>query len=171
MHLHALLALQSVITTQGLTDDPVTVASLRVTFSGRPSPFLFSDLSEQVADLANVLTRCKLWDPAELRPKHSSLIGPPKLVDKSTPFAPARKMIVDPGTDTPGLVDVFLDDLISVFPALSDKHIDRCSLVALLALEVTSQPLLDAEPLQWEAMLAIEKAMAEGTPAEARIVL
>ena len=135
MHLHALSALQSVITTQGLTDDPVALASLRVTFGGRPSPFLFSDLSEQVADLANVLTRCKLWDPAELLPKLSSLIGQPKLADKSIPFAPARQMIVNPGTDSHGLTDVFLDDLVSVFPALSKKHIDRCSMAALLALE------------------------------------
>ena len=56
MHLHVLLALQSVITTQGLTDDPVALASLWVTFGGKPFPFLFSDLSEQVTDLANVLT-------------------------------------------------------------------------------------------------------------------
>ena len=142
-----------------------------MTFGGRPSPFLFSDLSAQVADLANVLTRCKLWDPAELRPKLSSLIGQPKLTDKSIPFAPARQMIVNPGTDSHGLTDVFMDNLVSVFPALSKKHIDRCSLAALLAIEVTSRPLLDDEPLQWEAMLAIEKAMAEGTPSEAQIVL
>ena len=59
-------------------------------------------------------------------------------MDKSIPFAPAREMIVDPGMDSHGLVGVFLDDLVTVFPALSEKHIDRCSLVALLALEVTS---------------------------------
>ena len=52
-------------------DSRTTLASLWVTFGGKLSPFLFSDLSEQVADLANVLTRCKLWDLAELRPKHS----------------------------------------------------------------------------------------------------
>ena len=53
MHLHALSALQSVITTQGLTDDPVALASLRVTFDGKLSPFLFSDLSKQAGQRPN----------------------------------------------------------------------------------------------------------------------
>ena len=171
LHLRALAALRSVITTKGLMEHPVALASLRVTFGGRPSPFSFSELSESVTDLANVLARCPSWDPRELRPTHSTLVGQPKLEEESIPFAQARKLLITPNTDKFGLIDVFLDDIISVFPAISGDHVDRCSLAALLAMEVTSRPNLKFESLPREEMLALEKAIAEATPAERAIVL
>ena len=171
LHLRAQAALQCVISTTGLMEDPVALASLRVTFGGRPSPTSFSELSEPVTDLANALLRCKAWDPKEIRPIHGTLLGKPKLEDKSVPFAPARKLIVRTRTDEFGLIDVFLDDIISVFPALSDENVDRCSLAALLAMELTSRPNSKNEPLPREEMLALDKAHAEATPAEIAIVL
>ncbi|WP_317202142.1 hypothetical protein [Janthinobacterium sp.] len=171
LHLRALAALRSVLTTIGLMENPIALASLRVTFGGRPSPTSFSELSEPVTDLANALARCKNWNPKETRPSHSTLLGDPKYEDESTPFGQARKMLVKPGTDDLGLIDVFFDDIISVFPALSDKNVERCALAALLAMEVTSRPCLKFETLPRDEMLAIDKAHAEATPAEVAIVL
>ena len=78
---------------------------------------------------------------------------------------------MDPGTDKFGLIDVFLDDIISVFPAISDKHTDRCALAALLAMEVTGRPNSKFESLPRDELLALDKAHAEATPAEIAIVL
>ena len=80
MHLHAMSILQSVITTIGLSGDPIALASLQVTFGGRPSPFLFAELSKSTADLANALARCKLWDPKSVRNHHT----PPSSANQSS---------------------------------------------------------------------------------------
>lgn len=77
-------------------------------------------------------------------------------------------MLVDPGMDKHGTNDVYLDDILSAFPALSDDHVERCALAPLLALEVVSRPVLTGlgETLPRDDMLAVDKAKAEGTPAE-----
>jgi hypothetical protein len=80
-------------------------------------------------------------------------------------------MMVDTETDEFGASEVFLDDLLSAFPDLSEDHVERCSLAPLLALDTVSRPVQADEPLPRDAMLAIEKALAEGTPAESQIVL
>ena len=65
LHLNGRAALQSTLATStGLSDDPVALASLRVTFGGHLSPLLFSEVSESITDLANALARCESWNPA-----------------------------------------------------------------------------------------------------------
>jgi hypothetical protein len=171
LHLNGQAALQSTLSTTGLSNDPVALASLRVTFGGRPSPSLFSEVSESITDLANALVRCKSWDPGELTPTHSNLIGDTKLEPEQIPMAKAREMAVDPKIDKHGLIDVFIDDIITVFPAISPKHSKKCSLAALLALDVTSRPVHPHETVPRDPMLATNKALAEGTPAESQIIL
>ena len=46
LHLTGQAALQSTLSTKGLSDDLVALASLSVTFGGRPSPLLFLEVSE-----------------------------------------------------------------------------------------------------------------------------
>ena len=171
LHLNGRAALQSTLSTKGLSDDPVALASLRVTFGGRPSPSLFSEVSESVTDLANALARCESWDPGDLLPNHSNLIGEMKLEPDTIPLAKARELIVDPKMDAFGLIDVFIDDIISVFPAISPDHAKKCSLAALLAMDVASRPVHPHETVPRDPMLATEKALAEGTPAESQIIL
>jgi hypothetical protein len=163
--------LQSTLSTKGLSDDPVALASLRVTFGGRPSPLLFSEVSESVTNLANALARCKSGDPGDLLPNHSNLIGEMKLEPNTIPLAQARELIVHPKIDAFGLIDVFIDDIISVFPALLLYHARKCSLAALLAMDVASQPVHPHETVPRKPMLATDKALAEGTPAESQIIL
>ena len=171
LHLTGQAALQSTLSTKGLSDDPVALASLRVTFGGRPSPSLFSEVSESIKSLANALARCESWEPGDLKPNHSHLIGVPKQKSGTTPLARARELIVNPKIDSFGLVDVFIDDIISVFPALSQEHVKKCSLAPLLALDATSRPVHPHEKVPRDPMLATEKAIAEGTPAETQIIL
>ena len=171
MHLHASSALQSIVTTTSLEPDPIALASLRVTFGGSPSSYLFAELSDLVADLASALVRCTSWDSLTLRPPHSELIKAPLYQDDDIPLAPARAMLVDPKVDKFGTTEVFIDDVFSAFPALSHEHIDKCSQAVLLALAVVARPHSGVEHLPRDDMLSIEKAIAEGTPAEVLIIL
>lgn len=80
-------------------------------------------------------------------------------------------MSIDPKANEFGTVEVYLDNQFSAFPALSNSHILRGSLAALLAMEVTSRPIADVKPLTRDAILAINKAQAEATPAQRQILL
>ena len=86
-------------------------------------------------------------------------------------MAQAQVLMVDTDTDEFGASEVFLNNLLSAFTDLSKDHMERCSLAPLLALDTVSQPVQVDEPLLRDAMLAIEKALVEGTPAEIQIVL
>ena len=81
--------------------------------------------------------------------------------------------MVDPEADEFGTADVFLDNTLFAIAQLDgDSPGDRGAQAALLALDVLGQPLLpDGESLPRNEVLAIDKAIAEGTPAERLIVL
>ena len=69
---------------------------------------------------------------------------------------------------------MFLDDIFSATPQLNgDSPGDRGAQAALLALDVLGRPLLPdgGESLPHDEVLAIDKAIAGGTPAERLIVL
>jgi len=82
--------------------------------------------------------------------------------------------MTDPEANEFGTADVFLDDIFSVIPQLDgDSPGDRGAQAALLALDVLGRPLHPdgAKSLPRDKNLAIDKAIAEGTPAERLIVL
>jgi len=82
--------------------------------------------------------------------------------------------MVDPEADEFGTADLVLDDIFSAIPQLDgDSPGDRGARAALLVLDVLRRPLLPdgGESLPRDKVLAIDKAIAEGTPAESLIVL
>jgi len=82
--------------------------------------------------------------------------------------------MVDPEADEFGTADMFLDDIFSAIPQLDgDSPGDRGAHPALLALDVLGRPLLPdgGESLPRDEVLAIKKAIPQGTPAERLIVL
>ena len=171
LHAAAVTALQSVVTTKGLQESPVALASLRATFGGSNWPSQWSDVSEPIADLVQVLRSCETWDPNRTQSIHHGLIGAPRLAEADIPFAAAKPMMVDPGVGECGTTEVFLDDIFSAFPALSKSHVQRGSQATLLALEIIARPLLENETVSRDDMLAIAKALAEGTPSEELTIL
>ena len=90
------------------------------------------------------------------------------------PLAAARSIMVDHEADEFGTADVFLDDNFTAIPLLDgDSPGDRGAQATLHALDVVGRPLLPdgGESLPRDEVLAIDKAIAEGTPAERLIVL
>jgi hypothetical protein len=100
IHFSAETARQSTVTTVGLEETPIALLALRATFGGSACPFIFSELSESVADLSNSLAKCTIWDPSKLRPTHAELLRTPVTLPNSLPFTAARELLVKPGTDS-----------------------------------------------------------------------
>ena len=61
---------------------------------------------------------------------------------------------------------MFLNDLFSAFPALSDDHIERGSQAVPLVIDIVSHPLAQHESTLRDVLLTLDKAQAEGTPSE-----
>jgi hypothetical protein len=147
--------------------DEVAYVSLRLTFGGSPNPPTWCAISELVTDLANEIAWCSAWDHSAI---HSSMMSgttpSPKRVDSSVPFTCARPMAVCLPSVTKGRVDVFVDDVIHVFPD-TPGSLDRLPHVVPLAMELTSRVHAgDREPIPRRPILSPEKLAAEGAPAE-----
>jgi len=112
-----------------------------------------------------------------LHSRHSRvLIGPPSVMDSLIAFALVRPLVINPVPDEHSHSDVYLDDVLSVFPGLSDAH-SLCGIAAvLLAIEVIGRLLAEHEPMLHDELLhdelsAIKKVLVEGTPTKILMVL
>ena len=164
---HSALAVAQTITTC-LT---FAYVYFRMTFGGSPNPPTWCNFSEMVADLANEMSMCQDWDPSQLRSPDQPVTPEPKRMDSTVPHAPAREMAVSVPPLEAGKVDVFIDDLIDVFPD-SPENLARKPHAVPLAMHVTSRPHAGKlEPILRRAILSMPKLLAEGSPAEQQIVL
>ena len=150
----------------------VAYLALRLTYGGSPNPPAWCMFSEMVTDLANELTRCLRWDPEVTFSPAQPMAPEPKLLPSQIPLAQARKMsVLVPRTDG-GIVDGFIDDLISVFLDSPRNRIRHTQAVPL-AMHPTSRPHAgqEREPLPRREILSQAKLEAEGSPSEVQIVL
>lgn len=162
---------QGIVTVGDLCDQALALASLRLTFGGKPCPTIFSDISEATCDLANAITRLHPWDPSEDIPPHLDLLTLPSQTLPTTPLAPALPLIVQPTVDDHSYHECFIDDIFQSCLALSPSHIKRANQSALLAIDAISRPLHSQEPVPRDPMVAIAKAIAEGSLTECLTIL
>ena len=151
--------------------DKIAYVSLRLTFGGSPNPPTWCAVSELVTDLANEIAWCSEWDPTTIRSSMMPAVIAPKRVDATVPFAQARPMAVRIPSITMGRVDVFVDDVIHVFPD-TPGALERLPHVVPLAMELTSRVHAgEHEPIPRRPILSPNKLAAEGAPAEIQQVL
>ena len=154
--------------------EDIAYVSLRLTFGGSPNPPTWCAISELVTDLANEIAWCTEWDPCSLHSTmmtstHAPLLA--KRVGLDVPFAPASPMAVQLPATSLGRVDVFVDDVIHVFPD-TPGALERLPHVVPLAMELTSRVHAGtSEPVPRRPILSPEKLAAEGAPAEIQQVL
>jgi hypothetical protein len=87
----------------------------------------------------------------------------PKRLKSTVPFAPARPMAVRIPSMESGRADVFVDDVIHVFPD-TPGALERYPHIVPLAMELTSRAHAGtSEPIP-RAILSPEKLAAEGAP-------
>ena len=155
--------------------DGIAYLSLRLTFGGSPNPPTWCLFSEIVTDLANEISQCREWKPAELHSPVQPKLPDPKRLPNDVPIAESRRLAVAIPIPTGGVigrVDGFIDDLINVFLD-TPQNCRMQPHVVPLAMHVTSRPHAgdDVEPIPRRPILSIPKLVAEGSPAEIQTVL
>jgi hypothetical protein len=145
--------------------------ALRLTFGGAANPSLFSDFSETITDLANSISACPEWNPVDLHSEHCPLVGPLKYEGDSVPLAAERPTIVDVYSDIYGCSECFIDDTFTAQPDVEGVTPDRGAQAVQLAIEALGCPLSEGDTLPRDFLLAVEKAIAEGTLSELLVVL
>ena len=153
-----------IVTLGDLCEENMALASLRLTFGGKPCPSIFSDISEATCDLANAIARISPWDINDDIPIHAHILEDPIYLDKNIPFAPALPLLVDPSVDEFGGSEVFIDDLFSASLAFSTDHINRGKFAPLLAIETLSRPSHPKEPLPRDDMLPLIRPKLRAHP-------
>ena len=148
--------------------DGLAFVSLRLTFGGTPCPSEFCTASELCADLANDILHDSSWDPFELQSPHAAF--QPKYQGENEPFVQALELDVELPVDNMGLVDVFIDDGITIVPDIGDNMIRGAGAMPL-AIHTLFRPLAEDEPLRRDDPLSLSKLKEEGAPSETQIVL
>jgi hypothetical protein len=70
-----------------------------------------------------------------------------------------------------GVTEAYIDDSFTVFPLLSDEHFKRGQNAALLTINLFGRRVHLGDPLPQDPIVAMKKAMAEGTLTELLTVL
>jgi hypothetical protein len=172
MHQDGLSALRSMITTTKLVEKgkEIAIVCLRATFGNAANPSLFSILSESATDLSNQILRLK--GKIKLpKSQYENLIKEPIVCDKDRPFAPARKMVIEPDVSAVGYNDNYLDDCFGMILWLLETNPKWGIESQLLALDILGRPNSNDEPLPRKELLSGNKMEAEGTPTEKLIIL
>ena len=168
-HLQADTAIQ---TCTQLPDDDLALIALRLTFGGSPGPYEWSAISETICDLSMAILQDDDWDPATLHAPNPELVPPPVLLPSDVPFGVGRDLVVDIPVNPKGIVDIFLDDTVSLTVALpGSDHATRLSRATLLAIHASARPQHPSEPIPREEMAALAKLLAEAGPEEQKIIL
>ena len=166
MHCSPDLASQS-----GFMFDSFTGVYLRLSFGHSGHPSAFSTFSEMVCDLANNLLQCRCWNVNDLHP-HTVSIDPTPLLSANNTPAPALPLCVHPSVPSAGIVDVFLDDLITVgIPSPTPDSAARLAYAVPVVIEAIARPVRKDEPLPRSILVSTKKLQAEGQPSESKLVL
>ena len=141
----------------------------RLPFGSAPAPALFSIISDSATDLAWDLALDPTWDTDTLQSDFEFLDSSPQLVHKETPFGQADPLIISlPPRDI--IADNFIDDIFMAAAAISDNH-KRITHAVPLALECLFSPTSTNDATPRSEIINQIKHLAEGPPAEIKIVL
>jgi hypothetical protein len=170
MHVNAATATQCLSQTT-INGEDYILLPLRLSFGGSACPAEWCIASEITTDLANRILNHNHWDPKSLKARLSDSVPDTKILDSTIPFHSAKTMIVNPGVDTVGKSDVYVDDICLV-GVLKDHDSElKLKNSILLALEIVGRPICKNEPLIREELASKSKLIAESGLSETKCML
>ena len=113
---------------------------------------------------------CKTWDESKICSKFTEHIPKPESLEDLIEYAPAREMVVQIPADDCGKCDVFVDDLITCAVDLG-RNLDRMIAAPCTIIHAVSHSCSGEKFLKRDDMIALDKCLAEGAPAEVKICL
>ena len=169
MHLNAETASQ---TCTMLPEFGLLLNWLRLSFGGKPCPYMWGVFSESICDLANAILFNDDWDPFDLLAPNQPLVPPRTLLDDDIPFCAGAELIVEIPIDPRGSHDVYIDDVILLTVDIpGTDNAARGQSASLLAIDATARPNHPNEPIPRESMDARDKLFAEAGLTEIKMIL
>ena len=170
MHLRARTAKRTgvKIVIDGIT---YILISLRLPFGGSPCPNDFCTFSDIVVDCVNDLLECEEWDETKVFSEFIKNIPPPEPLSDDIPFAEARDLCVEMPIEDRGKCDGYIDDLMSVCVDIGNNLARLIAAPCTIIHAFSHAATVNDAFLSREDMVAIDKCVAEGAPAEVRICL
>ena len=154
MHLSADTASQTCTMLPGFG---ILLMWLRLSFGGKPCPYMWGVLSETICNLENAILFDNDWEPSDLFAPNQSLVPPRVLLDNDIPFGEGAELIVDIPIDPRGLHDVYIEDLILLTVDIpGTDNAARGQSASLLAINATARPNHPDEPIPRESMDACD---------------
>ena len=146
---------------------------LRLSFSGKPCPYMWGVFSKTICDLANAILFNNNWDPFDLlAPNQQPLVPPRVLLDNNIPFGAGAELIVDIPINPRGSHDVYINDVILLTVNIpGTNNIARGQSASLLAINTTTRLNHPKEPIPRESMDARDKLFAEANLTETKMIL
>jgi len=125
-----------------------------------------------ICDLANNLLQCRCSNVQDLYP-HTVSIDPSPLLSAEKPPAVALPLCANLPVSSAGVVDVFLDDLITNgMPSSPSEQAERLAYAVPVIIEAMAQPATQMEPLACSILISTKKLQAEGgQPSESKTIL
>ncbi|MGH7974512.1 MAG: hypothetical protein ACREBR_03205, partial [bacterium] len=166
-HFHGISASESIT----IFENTAFIA-LRQTFGAMSGPNNWSCISEMICDLANdiIQTEKSEWDYRTVKSPHLEIIPALYRLQDHLPFHQAADANVNLPPNDKGLVDCYIDDLISICLDLEDKAA-RCSAAVVLALHTMGRPVQLYEPIPRDDLLSFKKLFGEGRMEEIKVIL
>jgi hypothetical protein len=143
---------------------------LRLSFGGSGCPTTWCAVGEAIVDLANDIVRnCKL-QPEHIPKKYRHLVQPPTYDNPSTPFHPAKPIMLKPPPRDYGYFDIFVDDIIGLLLDIGESYLTVYATL-LLAVLAVCRPSNAKELLPRDDCLHYKKTFIEGAPSEIFVTL
>ena len=144
--------------------------SLRLTFGGFPNPSIWGDTSETTCDLAHSILNHPDWDPSTLFSPLISQVPPDDDLPDNIPFTQALPTIVQTNINPRGVIDFYIDNLITASPDLQGNK-DRARVAVLLAIHIMGPPLPQTETIPRDELVSISKFLAESNLSKIKFFL
>ena len=120
---------------------------LRLSFGGKPCPYMWGIFSEMIYDLSNAIMHSNHWDPFELLALNQPLVPPQTLLNCDIPFREGVELIADISINPRGSHDLYIDDIVGLrIDIPGTDHVARGQAATLLAIETIAQPNHPNEP-------------------------
>ena len=135
MHLNVATALQ---TCTQLPKFSIHLMWLRLSFGGKPCPYMSGIYSEIICDLANAIMHSDHWVPFELLAPNQPLVPPQTLLNCNNHFEEGAEPIVDISINPHGSHNLYIDDVVGLMINISGiDHVAREQAAALLVIQTT----------------------------------